>query len=94
MKIDQSFVQAIDGAGDGGVLASTMILMAHSLGLSVVAEGVCSREQWHYLLNEHCDEIQGYLVSPPLEVAECEAFLRAHRQGFELAPEESAELIA
>ncbi|MCB1626515.1 MAG: EAL domain-containing protein [Xanthomonadales bacterium] len=94
LKIDQSFVQAIDGAGDGGVLASTMILMAHSLGLSVVAEGVCSREQWHYLLNEHCDEIQGYLVSPPLEVAECEAFLRAHRQGFELAPEESAELTA
>lgn len=80
LKIDQSFVQAIDGAGDGGVLASTMILMAHSLGLSVVAEGVSSIEQWHYLLNEHCDEVQGFLISPPLEVPDCEHFLLQQAQ--------------
>jgi EAL domain-containing protein (putative c-di-GMP-specific phosphodiesterase class I) len=82
LKIDQSFVHAIDGPGDGGVLASTMILMAHSLGLSVVAEGVCSAEQWHYLANENCDEIQGYLISEPLEADDCLAFLREHAEGW------------
>jgi diguanylate cyclase (GGDEF)-like protein/PAS domain S-box-containing protein len=84
LKIDQSFIHAIDGPGDGGVLASTMILMAHSLGLSVVAEGVCSAEQWHYLANENCDEIQGYLISEPLEADECLEFLHRHAEGWSL----------
>jgi diguanylate cyclase (GGDEF)-like protein/PAS domain S-box-containing protein len=85
LKIDQSFIHAIDGLGDGGVLASTMILMAHSLGLSVVAEGVSSAEQWHYLQNENCDEIQGYLISEPLETEACLAFLREHADGWRLS---------
>ncbi len=84
LKIDQSFVHAIDGPGDGGVLASTMILMAHSMGLTVVAEGVDSIDQLRYLESESCDEIQGYLVSEPLEAEQCLRFLHQHRDGWRL----------
>ncbi len=82
LKIDQSFVHAIDGPGDGGVLASTMILMAHSMGLTVVAEGVDSTDQLRYLENESCDEIQGYLVSRPLDADDCLDFLHRHTDGW------------
>jgi EAL domain-containing protein (putative c-di-GMP-specific phosphodiesterase class I) len=53
--------------------------MAHSLGLNVVAEGVETEEQLMYLREQGCDEIQGYWLSPPIDVHHCLAFIRAYR---------------
>jgi EAL domain-containing protein (putative c-di-GMP-specific phosphodiesterase class I) len=52
--------------------------MAHSLGLKVIAEGVENEAQRAFLVEQGCDQLQGYLLSRPLAPAECAAFLRAH----------------
>ncbi|MCY1530903.1 EAL domain protein [compost metagenome] len=44
--------------------------MAHSLELKVVAEGVENQEQLNFLRSQRCDEIQGYLISPPVEASQ------------------------
>jgi len=68
LKIDRMFV--IDMATDeqGLSLVSTIINLAHSLHLKVVAEGVETEEQSHLLRLLKCDEMQGYLFSKPVPV--------------------------
>jgi EAL domain-containing protein (putative c-di-GMP-specific phosphodiesterase class I) len=51
--------------------------MAHSLGLTVIAEGVETEAQMQFLRGRGCDEIQGYWLARPLEAASCLAFIRA-----------------
>ena len=51
--------------------------MAHSLGLTVIAEGVETEAQMQFLRGRGCDEIQGYWLSRPLEAASCLSFIRA-----------------
>jgi EAL domain-containing protein (putative c-di-GMP-specific phosphodiesterase class I) len=51
--------------------------MAHGLSLKVVAEGVERTEQLEFLIAEHCDEVQGYLISRPVEAEGLAALLRA-----------------
>jgi diguanylate cyclase (GGDEF)-like protein/PAS domain S-box-containing protein len=77
MKIDRSFVQ--DLPGDRGAVAITraIVMMAKSLGMSVVAEGVETEAQRAFLLELGCDVLQGDLVSRPLAPAEWEAWLRS-----------------
>jgi diguanylate cyclase (GGDEF)-like protein/PAS domain S-box-containing protein len=78
IKIDRSFVGKItDDAGDAAIVRS-LIAMAHNLGLEVVAEGVETTAQADFLLNERCEEAQGYLYARPLPAAEFEAYLRSH----------------
>ncbi len=66
LKIDRSFVIQINGPGDRSAIVAAIIAMAHSLGLSVVAEGVETELQRAYLQAHACDEFQGYLVSKPV----------------------------
>ncbi|RKZ91274.1 MAG: hypothetical protein DRQ43_10280, partial [Gammaproteobacteria bacterium] len=67
LKIDRSFVKDICDDSDDKQMVKTLIAMAHSLDLLVVAEGVEEIEQLD-LLNEYgCDEMQGYLLSKPVE---------------------------
>lgn len=66
LKIDRSFVEAIHGTGEGGAIVKAIIALAHSLDMSVVAEGVETAEQYAYLRDKGCDLVQGYLFSPPL----------------------------
>jgi EAL domain-containing protein (putative c-di-GMP-specific phosphodiesterase class I) len=66
LKIDRSFIKDITTDANGAQIVETIILMAHNLGLGVVAEGVETKEQLELLQNFGCDLIQGYYYSPPL----------------------------
>ncbi|HEX8158756.1 MAG TPA: EAL domain-containing protein, partial [Solirubrobacteraceae bacterium] len=65
LKIDRSFVSGIDSNADDRAIVKATIDMAHALGLTVVAEGVETREQEQYLCAFGCDRAQGYLYAPP-----------------------------
>ena len=66
LKIDRSFIITMLKDSNTMTLVSTVISLAHSLGLKVVAEGVDAEEQAEVLLRLGCDEMQGYLFSKPL----------------------------
>ena len=66
LKIDQSFVQDIDGDTGEAVLISAIIAMGKSLKLGVVAEGIETRPQLAFLQSQHCAEGQGYYFSRPV----------------------------
>jgi diguanylate cyclase (GGDEF)-like protein/PAS domain S-box-containing protein len=76
LKIDKEFVGDITTDPDDEAITATVITMAHSLGLNVVAEGVESAEQVEYLREQGCDEIQGHWLSLPLGADQCLSFLR------------------
>lgn len=75
LKIDQSFIQNIPEDTDGVLIVKAIIAMAHSLNISVVAEGVKTQEQYDLLKDLDCDEIQGYICSHPLTVEEFNEYL-------------------
>jgi diguanylate cyclase (GGDEF)-like protein/PAS domain S-box-containing protein len=66
LKIDRSFIKAMHDDANAMTLVSTMISLAHSLRLKVVAEGVETDEQARILRLLRCDQMQGYLISKPL----------------------------
>jgi EAL domain-containing protein (putative c-di-GMP-specific phosphodiesterase class I) len=68
LKIDRSFITAM--RPDNAVMVRAIIVMAHRLGLKVVADGVETEAQRVALRAQRCDEIQGSLISPPLPAAE------------------------
>jgi EAL domain-containing protein (putative c-di-GMP-specific phosphodiesterase class I) len=65
LKIDRSFVQDITDNADSATIAETIITLAHSLKVKVVAEGVETRQQMEFLRTRQCDEIQGYYFCRP-----------------------------
>jgi diguanylate cyclase (GGDEF)-like protein/PAS domain S-box-containing protein len=76
LKIDRSFIITMIEEPHTMTLVSTVISMAHSLGLKVVAEGVDSEAQAAVLRLHGCDEMQGYLFSRPLPLREITALLQ------------------
>lgn len=74
LKIDRTFVIDISKDKDDEAIVSTIISMGNSLGLNVIAEGVESEAQKHFLLNEQCLLGQGYLFSKPLNKKDFEVF--------------------
>jgi diguanylate cyclase (GGDEF)-like protein/PAS domain S-box-containing protein len=66
LKIDRSFVRDLGAETDASVIVSTIVRMAHSLKLKVLAEGVESSEQVTLLRAQGCDEMQGYWLARPL----------------------------
>jgi len=77
IKIDQSFVFNLAESAESDAIVRSLIAMAHNLGLEVIAEGVETDTQEAFLINERCEEAQGYLYAHPLPAAEFEAYLRA-----------------
>ncbi|OPH48190.1 hypothetical protein BC351_38600 [Paenibacillus ferrarius] len=78
VKIDKSFVSDMTGDDrDAGTIVKAVIAMSHSLGLSVIAEGVETKEQLLQLKNLNCDYIQGYLIGRPMSAEQFEDFLAA-----------------
>jgi len=76
LKIDRSFVKDIPDHDDG-MIAETVISLAHNLGMSVLAEGIDSEQQLNFLEHRKCDEYQGYLFSRPLPGPEASELLRS-----------------
>jgi diguanylate cyclase (GGDEF)-like protein/PAS domain S-box-containing protein len=76
LKIDRSFIINMTSNADDLNIVSAIISMAHSLNLRVIAEGVETNEQAKLLRLLKCDEIQGFLFSPGVPVAQIEEFLR------------------
>jgi len=77
IKVDRCFVAKIaDGTNDATVVRS-LIATAHNLGLKVIAEGVETEAQAAFLLQEGCEEAQGFLYSKPLPESEFEQYVRA-----------------
>jgi diguanylate cyclase (GGDEF)-like protein len=75
LKIDRSFVKDIPGSADDQAIAKVIVLIGHNLGMNVLAEGVETQAQMTYLKECSCDEVQGYLFSPPLPAVAVPDFL-------------------
>ena len=79
LKIDRSFIRDLPDARDSVAIASAIIQMGRSLGMTVIAEGVETSAQGEFLTAQGCDELQGYLISRPLPLVQFEAWVLERR---------------
>ncbi|EJN19211.1 PAS domain S-box/diguanylate cyclase (GGDEF) domain-containing protein [Pseudomonas sp. GM78] len=77
VKIDQAFIRGLGEGTEDAAITRAIIAMAHGLKLKVVAEGVERPEQLEFLKAERCDEVQGYLISRPVEAEALAGLLQA-----------------
>ncbi|MNY31776.1 Phytochrome-like protein cph2 [compost metagenome] len=80
LKIDQSFVRDVPRDADSAAIVQTIVLLAHSLNMAVIAEGVETAEQQAFLEGLGCDEVQGYHISRPLPVEALTHLLREDQE--------------
>ena len=79
LKIDRSFVHDLPANRNSAAIASAIIQMGRSLGLTVVAEGVETEAQRTFLADNGCDELQGLLIGAPLSQGDFEAWVRSRQ---------------
>lgn len=80
LKIDRSFIMGVDSNPEEAALVESIISMAKTLSLRVVAEGVETRKQQKFLDELGCDEIQGFLFCRPIDAAAAAEFLSRKRR--------------
>jgi EAL domain-containing protein (putative c-di-GMP-specific phosphodiesterase class I) len=91
IKIDKSFIELIGVGGNSEKICRTIIKMAHELDKVAIAEGVETREQAEFLLENGCDSVQGYFYSHPLPQEEFLAFVE--RQDFHTQRRKALEIV-
>ncbi|WP_314917277.1 EAL domain-containing protein [Pseudomonas helleri] len=79
LKIDIAFIREVPHNVQDAAITRTIIELAHSLNLQVIAEGVENCEQLAFLTENGCDQVQGYLLSRPLPTKELETLLREQK---------------
>ena len=79
LKIDRAFTANLGVRADSEILFHAIIAMAHSLGMTVVAEGVETQQQLDIARRLSCDEVQGYLISKPVPASAAEELLRVRQ---------------
>ncbi|MBP0629630.1 MULTISPECIES: bifunctional diguanylate cyclase/phosphodiesterase [unclassified Cupriavidus] len=80
LKIDRTLIGGLDSDAQGRAIVGSMVALAHELRMKVVAEGVESASQLGILNEMGCDEVQGYLLSLPLDAAGFADALRGRQQ--------------
>jgi len=78
LKIDRSFVNAIDRDGDGSAIVRTIVALGNQLSMNVIAEGVETAAQARWLRELHCPQGQGYWFARPMEAGHAEILLEQH----------------
>jgi diguanylate cyclase (GGDEF)-like protein len=79
LKVDQSFTRGLPDDRESAAIAQSIIGLARSLGLDVLAEGIETEAQAALLRSMFCDAGQGYLYARPMPVEDCTAYLQKHR---------------
>jgi diguanylate cyclase (GGDEF)-like protein len=79
VKIDQSFIAAVDIDPGTATIVRSVIELAHALGMTVTAEGIETEAQLEFLRSSGCDFGQGFLLSPPTPIGDLESVLQAAR---------------
>ena len=77
IKIDKTFLESLETAGEGAIIVHSIVHLGRALGLTVTAEGVESADQHRFLQALGCHELQGYLFSKPVSAADITRRLRA-----------------
>jgi diguanylate cyclase (GGDEF)-like protein len=78
LKVDRSFISSVTNGEEDAIIVKSMIGLAHSLHLQIIAEGVETVDQAHFLWQNDCDQVQGYYFSPALTAQDFSAM--AHEQ--------------
>ncbi len=79
LKIDRAFIKDITSNHEDAAITRAVIVLAHELGLKVIAEGVETIDQLELLVAYGCDQMQGYLFSKPVISDECAAMIKSSR---------------
>ena len=78
LKIDRSFIQEASALTSDGHISKCMVDLGHSLSMTVVAEGVETESQLHFLETIQCESVQGYLFSRPIPAGQMSEYLVRH----------------
>jgi diguanylate cyclase (GGDEF)-like protein len=92
IKIDKSFVDLIGSGGNSEKICRTIIKMAHELGKEAIAEGVETKEQADFLIENGCDSVQGYFYSYPLPQEDFVEFVE--KQDFHTQRRKALEIVS
>ncbi len=84
LKLDKAFIMTLDQSDKNQKIVRATIIMAHSLGMKVVAEGVENAASMQLLKDMNCDAVQGYHLAKPMEPAQLETWLETNDAAYRL----------